>query len=641
MIKGECIKTIPEGDRLKQKERKMKRSNHKANKSKKNIPQKGDPDFLTPTQLRNRRKRRAKQQQRADSGGVSTNGNNDGRHNDCKISNHVNKKDPSMRYISNPIKAPIVQAAKKYFSSSPIFEGSRIDFHIHVGPLYEWRTVSKLAVRPEAALSKTETNTTNSKVAIGLFLPQSHTLLPLPSCRAHHPSINAAVKAVTRACHEVGIVPYHEAGDATANEFPKSDATSEEGTSEIEARRRLEKGTGQLRYVGINVARENGALQITLVWNGPAPSDDGSDSCENPDLKKLVSAIIDMSGTSQNASDNANSNGVGSGLLSSEENGDVAESTGEPAKKRRRRGRREGKSFASDDPNEGLGENDQSTHDRPKQLNLHSLWVNYNPSWKHSNAIFAFDSTTAESSCWRRYYGPRAVIENLKFSDGLTECDKRQKSRRPIASPPPLKYQVPLHFPPNVFRQANLDAFTHIVGRIREVVFQSSKMKESTDNIHRLPACVELYGGVGTIGLHLSDILSSLVSSDENSNNAKCFYDSVGTFPSEIRSRLMYKQKSAADMIKTERTLLRSSQILVVDPPRKGLDALVVDYLCENGWKHLKLMVYVSCGFQAFQQNCDALLKSNKWKVEFAEGYLLFPGSDAIETLAFFVPKNG
>ena len=68
-----------------------------------------------------------------------------------------------------------------------------------------------------------------------------------------------------------------------------------------------------------------------------------------------------------------------------------------------------------------------------------------------------------------------------------------------------------------------------------------------------------------------------------------------------------------------------------------------MDHLCSrsNGGSNeaIKLVVYVSCGFQAFQRDCDALIKSGRWKVEFAEGYLLFPGSDAIETLAFFVPK--
>ena len=200
-----------------------------------------------------------------------------------------------------------------------------------------------------------------------------------------------------------------------------------------------------------------------------------------------------------------------------------------------------------------------------------------------------------------------------------------------LANSKPPDFPVPLHFPPNVFRQANLDAFTNIVGRIRERV---QALADDVDDV----ACVELYGGVGTIGLHLSDVASSLVSSDENSNGARCFLESVRELPPRIQSRLVYTQKNAADMVASERALLKKSQVLIVDPPRKGLDAEVVDYLCEKGYETTKLVVYVSCGFRAFQRDCDALIKSERWKVEFAEGYLLFPGSDAIETLAFFVP---
>ena len=49
-----------------------------------------------------------------------------------------------------------------------------------------------------------------------------------------------------------------------------------------------------------------------------------------------------------------------------------------------------------------------------------------------------------------------------------------------------------------------------------------------------------------------------------------------------------------------------------------------------------KLLTYISCGFDAFQRDADALLDSGKWRIYHAEGHLLFPGSDAIETLAFF-----
>ncbi len=207
------------------------------------------------------------------------------------------------------------------------------------------------------------------------------------------------------------------------------------------------------------------------------------------------------------------------------------------------------------------------------------------------------------------------------------------------ATRPGLPFPIPLHFPPNVFRQANLDAFTGIVGRIRERI--SRDFGGGSDNN---AACVELYGGVGTIGLHVldlaSDLVSSLVCSDKNPNNGRCFADSVRLLPPNVQSCLAYLRKNAADMIATELPLLQGCRVLIVDPPRKGLDVKVVDYLCREGWRggNMKLVVYVSCGFPAFQRDCDALMRSGRWKVAFAEGYLLSPGLDAIETLGFFLP---
>ena len=173
----------------------------------------------------------------------------------------------------------------------------------------------------------------------------------------------------------------------------------------------------------------------------------------------------------------------------------------------------------------------------------------------------------------------------------------------------------------------------------------------SIDNAHggenRLPSCLELYGGVGTIGLNLIDIVSSLTSSDENPNNVACFQGSVDAsgWPDKMKDRARYVGKNATAMIKDTQRFLAKSDVLVVDPPRKGLDGPVLSALTgsESTIKHLpnpQLVVYVSCGFDAFQRDCDALLGSGRYELEHAEGHLLFPGSDAIETLAFFLRKD-
>ena len=557
----------------------------KIKSKKKTVPTEGDPDYLSPTQLRNRRKRRAKQQKKGSSNSHHSKTLN------TTQDDTSNLNDPSMKYISNPKNTPIVQTAKRYFQSiDSKHTMNTMLFKVHLGPLYRWRTVSKLAVR-----ASSDSTNDKPKVAIGLFLPQSHTLLPVPNCKAHHPSINQVVECVTHACHLVGVEPYQESNGKQTDSIGEN-----------------EKGRGHLRYIGVNIERKTGAAQITLVWNGNPPDDSGTnveDGCNetDPRLAKLVTKILSMANTKNNDSQDSVATGQ----------------TDQPSqKKRRRRGNREGKQKEETNITDTTGCNASNAEEKAA-LNLHSIWVNYNLSWKHSNAIFAFDST-----CWKHIYGPPAIIEHLEFSIDSTGL---------FANPPPAAYPIPLHFSPNVFRQANLDAFTNIVGRIRERVITVSSHQERSSN---LPTCIEFYGGVGTIGLHLSDIVSSLVSSDENPNNLKCFNKSVSTFPSDVQSRLEYKQKNAENMVASETGLLKKCNILVLDPPRKGLDGDVLDYLCQTGWQQsLNLVIYVSCGFQAFQRDCDALLKSEHWRLEFAEGYLLFPGCDAIETLAFFVPS--
>ena len=625
----------------------------KRSSGKKATPKKGDPDYLSPTQLRNRRKRRAKKEQKqqiSSDGTATTSSAHDVQAGKSKSSSHNtsnNKhyKDPSMKYILNPMKAPIVQAAKKYFQ--PILQKNNTkEFHVHLGPCSKWRTVSKLAVRPDS-LSSTKHQ---PKVAIGLFLPQSHTLLPVPNCRAHHPSINLAVECITQVCNDLGVIPYQENGKE------KSTITGEDkvlvvnreegvdGSSSIN--NKVAKGTGQLRYIAINVARETGGVQITLVWNTPPPNTgkkrqekvdlkrnrDGEPINDDDDdvLEKLVSKLISMSSASYDIDESSTveDGKVGNATVANHDNC-KSMNDGESTKKRRRRGRRDKHDGSNPDTNNSPATKREESSKKEitgkgtkgLKLNLHSLWINYNESWKHSNAIFSFDP-----SCWRHVHGPRAVVEHLSFGGNSSESQ--------LANPTPPRFSIPLHFPPNVFRQANLDSFTNIVARIRE------RLADDNNNCNNSVNCIELYGGVGTIGLHVADTISSLVSSDENPNNAKCFYDSVRALPTDIQSRLVYRQKNAADMITSEQSLFERSQVLIVDPPRKGLDIEVVDYLCTKGYKTMKLVVYVSCGFQAFQRDCDALIKSGRWKVEFAEGYLLFPGSDAIETIAFFVPEQ-
>ena len=50
----------------------------------------------------------------------------------------------------------------------------------------------------------------------------------------------------------------------------------------------------------------------------------------------------------------------------------------------------------------------------------------------------------------------------------------------------------------------------------------------------------------------------------------------------------------------------------------------------------MKRLIYVSCGFEALERDTKELLASGKWKIKSADGYVIFPGSNHIETVAVF-----
>jgi tRNA/tmRNA/rRNA uracil-C5-methylase (TrmA/RlmC/RlmD family) len=275
---------------------------------------------------------------------------------------------------------------------------------------------------------------------------------------------------------------------------------------------------------------------------------------------------------------------------------------------------------------------DNDSDEDENEFNLHSLWVHYHPADKHNNAIFGRDDNS-----WELKYGPDTMEEVIDTTRAMTGSSKSNDDVDNTSSCP---YKVALQFPPNVFRQANLDAFSKIVGTIRQRIakFKNHRGGNITSSKPILPECLELYGGVGTIGLHLLDLLSKFVSSDENPYNLPCFDKALKKLPKNLSKKASYLPHNASDVLK--KGALTSADICIVDPPRKGLDADVLDaFSSVKQAPKLQLLVYVSCGFQAFKRDCLKLLGSGDWKLEHSEGFVLFPGSDAIETLAFFVKK--
>jgi tRNA/tmRNA/rRNA uracil-C5-methylase (TrmA/RlmC/RlmD family) len=324
---------------------------------------------------------------------------------------------------------------------------------------------------------------------------------------------------------------------------------------------------------------------------------------------------------------------------------------------------------------------------------FHSVWVNYNPSSRYNNAI-----TGRGEDSWKLLHGEKYVREIVRTD---------------------MKHPPQLLFPPFVFRQANICAFTHIICNVRHWIKDMISRRKSTGgeavesgsngkkrkeraakpSPDRGIKCVELYAGVGTIGLNCLDLFTELNCSDENPHNLACFEAARAAIePEEMRARASYRPQNATAVAVSGG--LRGFDLVLVDPPRKGFDDEVVQALLEyrtpaksdkdsvtgkrskgdgtsgarteqaeaTECRNNERLIYVSCGFPAFKRDAarllglapvsktaantsvaasvgagalvsagaDVVTEERYWKLVHLEGHVLFPGSDHVETLAIF-----
>jgi tRNA/tmRNA/rRNA uracil-C5-methylase (TrmA/RlmC/RlmD family) len=130
---------------------------------------------------------------------------------------------------------------------------------------------------------------------------------------------------------------------------------------------------------------------------------------------------------------------------------------------------------------------------------------------------------------------------------------------------------------------------------------------------------LELYAGVGAIGLTLAPQATHITLVENNPF-----------------AHLSYQQTPQANItyhcIDARHAPLSGHDLIIVDPPRKGLDPTLLKTLSAPS------LIYISCGFASFKRDCEQLLAQG-WQLQEASGYLLFPGTNHIETLALFNKK--
>lgn len=259
------------------------------------------------------------------------------------------------------------------------------------------------------------------------------------------------------------------------------------------------------------------------------------------------------------------------------------------------------------------------------------LWVNWNAA--RGNAVLG-------SGGWRDLLLPPA-------GNGSAPRWETYGGNAPCA--------VSVLLPPAAFAQANTRSFDSLLRRVASLVPRRSRI-------------VELYAGCGALGLaalRAADGIS-LVCLESTPDAAPAFEAAVRALAGSegggaaLAARVAPMVVASANDARAIAALFSppppssvdaqaSGLAIIVDPPRRGLDAATLAALCGSlppliddqaaavaeAWT----LIYVSCGFKALARDAAALAAAG-WRVGAADAWCFFPGTDSLETVVLFTWRH-
>ncbi|MCL4684833.1 hypothetical protein KJ059_08785 [Myxococcota bacterium] len=175
---------------------------------------------------------------------------------------------------------------------------------------------------------------------------------------------------------------------------------------------------------------------------------------------------------------------------------------------------------------------------------------------------------------------------------------------------------VDVFFPPGAFGQSHLDLADRIVEQIHAWVPDGSTV-------------TELYAGCGSIGLGLLGRCAGIRFVESAPDAVRGLALGLAARPPAERARAEVQATPA----ERATDALRGAELVIVDPPRKGLDPRVVAALCAAPPARL---VYLSCDLDSFARDTHRLVAGGRLQLAELVAFDLFPNTHHVETLARF-----
>jgi 23S rRNA (uracil1939-C5)-methyltransferase len=209
---------------------------------------------------------------------------------------------------------------------------------------------------------------------------------------------------------------------------------------------------------------------------------------------------------------------------------------------------------------------------------LHSLWFNGNCT--HSNVILGPD--------FHNWLGPESVVEHFGGAA--------------------------VHYPPGAFGQSNLEVAEQLIAHVRAQIPQGAR-------------AAEFYAGVGAIGLSVLASLSEIVMNEVSPHSLRGLNLGLGQLAAADRAKISVVAGEAGALCLSA----WNAQLVIADPPRKGLDAELLEYFLEHPPERL---LYVSCGLDSLRNDVARLTSTGGMRLTRLTAFDLMPYTEHVETVA-------
>lgn len=171
-------------------------------------------------------------------------------------------------------------------------------------------------------------------------------------------------------------------------------------------------------------------------------------------------------------------------------------------------------------------------------------------------------------------------------------------------------------------------SFFQINPYLAEILFEKAK-----NLISKKGSLLDLYGGVGAIGIFMNDVADKITLVEENSEAVSFAYENYKL--NNIKNYEIYEGK-AENIINNFIKEKRYFENIIIDPPRKGSDNRTLECIS----KMTNSIIYISCNPMTLKRDAGFLIEKG-FKFKTLEGFDMFPYTHHIECLAHFERENG